>query len=699
MKYTYDWLGRMQTMTFPNWINQSFQFLSGEGEKVTYSYDRGGNIDRITGHHQTPNPQQTSHPIDFVYLDRIGYDQRGLRRVLISGNGIQNKYGYDAARRLTLIAAQATGAQEVRENRPPTLFHSLQYEYDKNGNITRMKNEVSVQPWRSASVFVGPLDVSYTYDALNQLRTMTSKYRPKGAYGYQSADTYTYDEIGNIKTKAQSQDRLVWDNQSVNTNDLDPVATQLAGSRFDHNVAPLTYTLGYTYPAARPHGATPVSETPAGSTASNRTYTYDANGNNTGNTFKLDTRAQVWDEENRLKQVTRNGGSLAQFRYDEQGERTKKLTAVGDTWYVNQFFALLPGNRPTKHIFAGETRVATKTDAITMQTPVLHYYHSDHLGTTGYISDKDQNLVQHERYFAFGELWRPGGEQEETDLSRPDGDRREWLFTGKEWDVDTGLYYFGARYFDPHADVWQSTDPILASYMRGTPNGGAFQPRNLGVYSYSWNNPIVLRDPTGHCVAMGTSGPCDEQKLATMEATRPYGDGFMNLLISMTPLLGDVDDGWVLLTSNSAKERKEAVVSLGMGFGPVPNSGPLLRSVKQETKVGKAAASAGKAIIVSHPSERAARRAAEREAGMGKHGRREELPPEDLDVGSRSPQGDPGQHTSYRSPDTGGVVHHDPYGHRFEDGTIIPPHYGAERPGHPTTHHTYPTTHDPKNNR
>ena len=93
---------------------------------------------------------------------------------------------------------------------------------------------------------------------------------------------------------------------------------------------------------------------------------------------------------------------------------------------------------------------------------IVTHYHPDHLGTTSYTSTLSQDLVQHERYFTFGELWRGNGEQEETDLSRPDGDRREWLFTSKEWDVDTSLYYFGARYFDPHMSVWQNPDPLLA---------------------------------------------------------------------------------------------------------------------------------------------------------------------------------------------------------------------------------------------
>ncbi|HXU63138.1 MAG TPA: RHS repeat-associated core domain-containing protein, partial [Polyangia bacterium] len=154
-------------------------------------------------------------------------------------------------------------------------------------------------------------------------------------------------------------------------------------------------------------------------------------------------------------------------------------------------------NLPTKHIFAGETRIVSKTDAIYMQTPAISYYHPDNLGTTSYTSAANQDLLQHERYFAFGELWRPGAEQEECDLGRPDNLRREYTFTSKEWDVDTSLYYFGARYFDPHADVWQSPDPILAEYMSGSPNGGVFHPRNLGLYTYGWNNPIIMLDPDG----------------------------------------------------------------------------------------------------------------------------------------------------------------------------------------------------------
>ena len=60
--------------------------------------------------------------------------------------------------------------------------------------------------------------------------------------------------------------------------------------------------------------------------------------------------------------------------------------------------------------------------------------------------------------------------------------------------------YIIARYYDPRQAQWTSPDPILASFMQGGPNGGVFQPRNLGLYTYAWNSPVRLMDPDGTVV-------------------------------------------------------------------------------------------------------------------------------------------------------------------------------------------------------
>ena len=67
-------------------------------------------------------------------------------------------------------------------------------------------------------------------------------------------------------------------------------------------------------------------------------------------------------------------------------------------------------------------------------------------------------------------------------------------------DEETGLYYFGARYYDPRTSVWQSGDPILGEYLDGEHKGGVYNSLNLGLYSYAYQNPVKYTDPDGKAV-------------------------------------------------------------------------------------------------------------------------------------------------------------------------------------------------------
>jgi len=210
----------------------------------------------------------------------------------------------------------------------------------------------------------------------------------------------------------------------------------------------------------------------------------------------------TWDDADRLKEDDGGGVATCRFRYNPDGERTQRQDRAGLTnFYFNQFLVMNGNKNVTKHIFAGDTRIASRTEIQGFVTPVKHFYHGDQVGSTAYITDDNKALVQHERYFPFGESWEEAGgsingiSTMERDTTK--GPFRTWLFTSKELDTDTGYYYYGARYYDPRMARWLSPDPILASYMKGEPNGGGFNPKNLNLYSYAHNNPVILRDPDG----------------------------------------------------------------------------------------------------------------------------------------------------------------------------------------------------------
>ena len=104
------------------------------------------------------------------------------------------------------------------------------------------------------------------------------------------------------------------------------------------------------------------------------------------------------------------------------------------------------------------------------------FYHSDHLGSTSYITDDKANITQYDAYLPYGELLVDEHSSSE-DLP--------YKFNGKQFDYETGLYYYGARYMNPMASIWYGVDPLAEKYI------------NIGSYIYCHSSPIMLIDPTG----------------------------------------------------------------------------------------------------------------------------------------------------------------------------------------------------------
>ena len=104
------------------------------------------------------------------------------------------------------------------------------------------------------------------------------------------------------------------------------------------------------------------------------------------------------------------------------------------------------------------------------------FYHSDHLGSTSYITDDKANITQYDAYLPYGELLVD---------EHSSSEEMPYKFNGKEFDEETGLYYYGARYMNPIASLWYGVDPLTETY------------ENISPYIYCANSPIRYTDPKG----------------------------------------------------------------------------------------------------------------------------------------------------------------------------------------------------------
>ena len=545
-QWTYDSHNRLLEMIYP------------DEEKITYSYNLGGQLEKVHGY--------KSYGYD--YVSKIGYDKFEQRTYLKYCNGAETFYTYDPQRRRLQSLTVNSGGNTIMDNA---------YTYDAVSNVLSVVNGASVPQSGKAG---GQMAHTYTYDALYRLVSATGTYT--GADNKTASYTLAmgYDNMHRITSKRQilTQNNVQF-NGTLNAGyDLSYTYGTETGKKFQlANVKDVNYR---------------TEETPSESenVNNNHAYEYDANGNlvyvNTSRTKKdgmadekTAERKLKWDEENRLL-ASDDNGFVTNYWYDADGERTVKTSGESDQVYVNSEFAggrtntakfslyVSPylvanqGGRYTKHIYIGSQRVVSKigdfdsygsdprriqyagseTDGLSVDYKVKYtqqlqvikdnyatfavpyngednndyvdgkgfccndgsleaaqtralaraaknnfqegdtyekmqfYYHPDHLGSSSYITNLDGEVVQHIEYVPFGEVFV---EERNNIWNTP------YLFNAKEFDEETGLYYYGARYYDPRVSLWISTDPKQESYFA------------FSSYVYCGNNPLIYIDPNG----------------------------------------------------------------------------------------------------------------------------------------------------------------------------------------------------------
>jgi len=211
-------------------------------------------------------------------------------------------------------------------------------------------------------------------------------------------------------------------------------------------------------------------------------YSFDQNG--TPETEK--DRAFNYDFDNMPTSIVKSAAATISV-YDAGGQRVKKVVPGAATLYIGKLYECTNGTC-TRYILAGDQRIAKFEDTDT------YFYHTDHLGSASILTDSSAHTVQDIFYYPYGEIKTNTG-----------SDIASHKYTGKEWDAETGLYYYGARYYDPKLARFISADPVVPlrvnqhafSNFNGNMYAQLIDPQNLNRYSYVGNNPIIFNDPLG----------------------------------------------------------------------------------------------------------------------------------------------------------------------------------------------------------
>ena len=98
-----------------------------------------------------------------------------------------------------------------------------------------------------------------------------------------------------------------------------------------------------------------------------------------------------------------------------------------------------------------------------------YFYHPDHLSSSSFITNTEGEVVQHIEYVPYGEVFI---EERNNVWNTP------YLFNAKEFDEETGLYYYGARYYDSRLAIWYGVDALAEKYP------------NMSPYNYCVGNPV-----------------------------------------------------------------------------------------------------------------------------------------------------------------------------------------------------------------
>ncbi len=448
---TYDSLNRITKKDYPGTYTDTVYVYDEDGHGYSkgrlttvtygggsdwYSYDERG---RVAVHKKVLDGREQQ--LSYQY-----YSNDTVKSITYPG-GETVTYALDAGAQVNTVAGTdnyITNVNYTANNKVSSLSYgngvSTAYDYYDTSSETDATAGTAFS-YRLKSMSLSKADylnMSYQYDKAGNIRIKTDNCNAN------RSETYVYDDLYRLLTASAAD--ATYGTRNYTYNAINNIVTKEGK----------TYMYGSVNPFAGPHAVT---------NDGTYTYVYDTNGNMWTRSDGTTTTTYGYDPDNRLVSIT--GASTASFGYDAGTARVKKTEGNKTTYYFfseyEEEYTDSVLSKTIKYYFANGQRVAERSI-----TDGVRYYHTDHLGSSVRMTDTNGNLVRSIGYMPFGGTWYSNGET-------------KYQYTGKEKDA-SGLYYYGARYYDPELARFTTPDTALDGLNR---------------YTYCYNNPINYNDPSG----------------------------------------------------------------------------------------------------------------------------------------------------------------------------------------------------------
>jgi RHS repeat-associated protein len=240
--------------------------------------------------------------------------------------------------------------------------------------------------------------------------------------------------------------------------------------------------------------------------------TYDAAGNvmNDGN-----GNQPTHDAENRI--ATDAGVT---YSYDADGARMEKSSGT-KYWFGPGGEALtetsLSGTINEEYIYFNGERIAR----VDRPSGTANYYFSNHLGSASVITSATAVIQEQMDFYPFGGVAYSNG-----------SDPNHYKFTGKEWDSESNLDNFGARYFA--STMGRFMTPDWAARPTAVPYALFGDPQSLNLYTYVRNDPVTRADADGHCGGGPSDSLCTAKQTGAQNEKEQGKDQAQNTVTAAT---------------------------------------------------------------------------------------------------------------------------------------------------------------------